>query len=45
MKKIKYPDYMNSTVSLASSVLKDFGAPVHHETLALLDRELAGEGA
>ena len=41
MKKIKYPDYMNSTVSLANSVLKYFGAPVHHETLALLDRELA----
>lgn len=41
MNKIKYPDYMNSTVSLANSVLKYFGAPVHHETLALLDRELA----
>lgn len=41
MKKIKYPDYMNSMVSLANSVLKYFGAPVHHETLALLDRELA----
>ena len=27
MKKIKYPDYMNSTVSLANSVLKYFGAP------------------
>ena len=41
MKKIKYPDYRNSTVSLANSILKYFGAPVHHETLALLDRELA----
>ncbi|MFQ9150951.1 MAG: hypothetical protein ACLR6B_04740 [Blautia sp.] len=28
-------------MSLANSVLKYFGAPVHHETLALLDRELA----
>ena len=41
MKQIKYPEDMNSTVSLANSVLKYFGAPVHHETLALLDRELA----
>lgn len=32
---------MNSTVSLANSILKYFGAQVHHETLALLDRELA----
>ena len=42
MKKIKYPDYANSTVSLANSILKYFGAPVHHEeTLALLDRKFA----
>lgn len=25
MKKIKYPDYANSTVSLANSILKYFG--------------------
>lgn len=41
MKKIKYPDYANSTVSLANSILKYFGAPVHHETLGLLDRKFA----
>ena len=41
MKKIKYPDYMNSTVSLANSILKDFGAPVHHDTLALRDKEFS----
>ena len=41
MKKIKYPDYANSTVSLANSILKYFGAPVHHETLGLLDWKFA----
>ena len=41
MKKIKYPDHTNSTVSLANFILKYFGAPVHHETLGLLDRKFA----
>ena len=41
MKKIKYPDHTNSTVSLANSVLKYFGVPVHYETLGLLDRKFA----
>ena len=37
---IKYPDYNNSIVNLACSVIKHYGAENHHETLAIFDNYL-----
>ena len=37
---IKYPDYNNSIVNLACSVLKHFGAENKHETLGIFDNYL-----
>jgi len=38
---IVYPDYNNSIVNLANSILKKWGIPTNGETLKLLDRYLA----
>ena len=38
--EIKYPDYNNSIVNLACSVIKHYGAENHHETLAIFDNYL-----
>ena len=38
--KIKYPDYNNSILNLANSVLKHFGAEYTHDTLPELDKVL-----
>ena len=38
--EIKYPDYNNSIVNLACSVMKHYGADNHHETLAIFDNYL-----
>jgi hypothetical protein len=37
---IKYPDYNNSIVNLACSVLKYYGAEYRHQTLSILDNYL-----
>ena len=37
---IKHPDYNNSIVNLACSVLKHYGAENHHETLTIFDNYL-----
>lgn len=39
--EIKYPDYTNSLVNLASSILKNFGAVYRHPTLPAFDRLLS----
>ena len=38
--KIKYPDYNNSILNIANSVLKHFGAQYTHNTLPELEKAL-----
>lgn len=38
--QIKYPDYDNSILSIAASVLKHYGAECSHSSLLLLDELL-----
>ncbi len=40
MNKVCKPDYKNSLVNLANSVLQYFECPIHHETLPVLDNLL-----